>query len=148
MCPTLTHETMTMRIRISMLAAAIGAALAAAQTAQAQRGAPVDTTAVVGKYEFSLNPQNGEPITGTLTVRVTKGGWRAVVTSPKLAEPEEVDEIRVSGSEVHTAMLGGAYTFDFTVEAAGVRAATFTKTMRGTTESGTLRIKKAGAGRS
>ncbi|HWH52570.1 MAG TPA: hypothetical protein VN628_14845 [Vicinamibacterales bacterium] len=137
-----------MRIWISMLAAAIGVALATAQTVQAQRGAPVDTAAVVGKYEFSLTPQNGEPITGTLTIRVTKGGWRGVVTSPKLAEPEDVDEVRVSGSEVHTSMLGGAYTFDFTVEASGVRAATFTKTMRGTTESGTLRIKKAGGGRS
>jgi hypothetical protein len=34
------------------------------------------------------------------------------VTSPKLAEPEDVDELRVSGREVHASILGGAYTFD------------------------------------
>ena len=137
-----------MRIAISTLAVAIGVTLATGQAAQAQRSAPADTAAIVGRYEFSLTPQNGEPITGTLTIRVVKGEWRGVVTSPKLAEPEDVDEMRVAGNAVHLSMLGGAYTFDFTVDGGGVRAATFTKTMRGTTEEGTLRIKKAGAGRS
>ena len=135
-----------MRIGIRQLAVAIGATLVAAQAAQAQQKVPTDTAAIVGRYEFSLTPQNGESITGTLTIRVTSGEWRGVVTSPKLAEPEDVDELRVSGNDVHVAMLGGAYTFDFTVAAGGIQGATFTKTMRGTTETGTLRIKKGAPG--
>lgn len=134
-----------MRIGVRRLAVAVGVTLVAGRAVQAQQKAPTDTAAIVGKYEFSMTPQNGEPITGTLTIRAVNGEWRGVVTSPKLAEPDPVDELRVSGSDVHATMLGGAYTFDFTVEAGGIRAATFTKTMRGTTEQGTLRIKKAAA---
>lgn len=134
-----------MRIALTRLAVAIGVILASGRSVAAQERAPTDTTAIVGRYDFSLTPQNGEPITGTLTIRAAKGGWRGVVTSPKLAEPADVDELRVSGNEVRASMLGGAYIFDFTVAPEDIRAATFTKTMRGATEQGTLQIKKVTA---
>jgi hypothetical protein len=136
---------MTMNIGVRSLAVAIGVTVAAGHAGYAQQSAPTDTAAVVGRYEFSLTPLNGEPITGTLAIRVTKGAWRGVVTSPKLAEPDDVDELRVHGNEVHASILGGAYTFDFAVEAGGIREAMFAKTLRGTTERGTLRIKKVTA---
>ena len=134
-----------MRTTIKVFGIAGVLAASAARGLHAQQKAPTDTASLVGRYEFSLTPRNAETITGALTLDIVDGHWRAVVTSPKLAEPETADEVRVNSNEVVMTMLGGAYTFDFTAVAGSIQAATFTKTMRGTTERGTLSMRKVPA---
>ena len=112
-------------------------------TAQGAAGSQAtDTAHIAGKYDLSFTPQNGETITAQLTIGFRAGEYRGVLTSPKLSEPEPADSVRVTGHHVFVAALDGAYTFDFDVDGEMITHPTFSKSMRGATEQGSLSIRK------
>ena len=124
---------------------ALGARLEAQQAGAATPATARDTAAdssVVGRYDFSFVPANGEPITGRLTLSLRRGRFYGVTTSPKLSAPLDADFVHVTGTHVETSSFGGGYTFAFDVTGKTVRNAVFTKTLRGVTERGELTIRK------
>lgn len=134
-------------LKIPVVATSLALTLAAgAQRATARQAAPAvaDSAGVTGKYDLSFLPRNGEAITAGLTIALRGGRYYGVVTSPKLSEPADADEVRVAGHHVFVSVLGGAYTFSFDVEGKAATHGTYTKAMQGATEQGELTIRKAG----
>ena len=131
-------------IQQSLIAAMI-VTLACARGAGAQQ-VPVansaDSVGVVGKYDLSITPQNGETVTGDLAISLQAGAYRGVLTSPRLSRPADADSVRVTGHHVFVSVLAGAYTFAFDVDGDTVSHATYTKQVRDTIEGGALTIRK------
>ena len=97
---------------------------------------------VQGLYSYAFTPSNGEPLIGQIDIQ--RKGTRdiAIFTSPKLNEPVEADSTSIVNGKVYTAVLGGAYTFEFQVNGDAVTNAKFTKMMNGKTESGPAAIRR------
>jgi hypothetical protein len=129
-------------LNLVSLIVALSAAGARSARAQSPRPDATDSVGAVGKYDFSFVPQNGEGITGGLTISLRSGRYYGVVTSPKLSEPADADSVRLIGHRVFVWILGGAYTFTFDVDGKTISHAIYMKAMRGTAEQGDLTIRK------
>ena len=129
-------------LNLVSLIVVLSAAGARSALAQVPRADGTDSIGAVGKYDMSFIPQNGEGITGALTISLRAGRYYGVVTSPKLSEPADADSVRVTGHRVVVSVLGGGYTFTFDVDGNTISHATYMKALRGTTEQGELTIRK------
>src|SRR5690242_10800742 len=104
--------------------------LARAADATAQRPAPVASdTSIVGGYDFWFTPSNNEPVSGRVVLSRRLGRYVAIVTSPKLSDPEPADSVGVTDGTVFLSVFGGQFTFTFHVSADTISDARFTKTM-------------------
>ncbi|HKW49316.1 MAG TPA: hypothetical protein VJN70_17815 [Gemmatimonadaceae bacterium] len=104
-------------------------------------------TSVVGAYDFWFTPGNNEPISGRLVLSRRLGHFTAIVTSPKLSEPEPADSVSVTNGTVFLSFFAGQFTFTFRVSGDTISDSRFTKSIRGVSEEGRLDLKRGPPGR-
>ena len=121
---------------------ALALMLVHAAPATAQRPVASDTT-VVGGYDFWFTPSNNEPVSGRMVLSRRLGRYTAIVTSPKLSEPEPADSVSVTDGTVFLSFFGGQFTFTFHVSGNTISDGRFTKSSRGVTEEGRLDLERA-----
>lgn len=108
-----------------------------------QKPAASADTGVVGAYDFWFTPSNNEQISGRIVLSRRLGRYTAIVTSPKLSDPEPADSVAVADRTVFLSFFGGQFTFTFHVSGDTISAGRFTKSIRGVSEEGQLDLKRA-----
>ena len=115
----------------------------AAQRRDERPKAVAADASVVGGYDFWFTPSNNEPISGRFVLSRRLGRYTAIVTSPKLSEPEAADSVSVTDGAVFLSFFAGQFTFTFRVSGDTISAGRFTKSVAGVAESGPLDLKRA-----
>lgn len=136
------RKTLTLLLAPVAFASALTVVHATRATAQRPSRSPSDTL-VVGVYDFWFTPSNNEPVSGRVVLSRRLGRYTAIVTSPKLSDPEPADSVSVTNGTVFLAFFGGQFTFTFHVSGATISDGRFTKSMRGVTEQGRLDLTRA-----